>query len=339
MKLKAFRLSSLGRRVGLMACAAGLASFLVCGAASAAEQKVAYRLKWLINMSTVGDVLADSLGFFKQAGLAVEIKAGGPERDAIRELELGYAQFGVASADQVIQAAAKGAPVVVVAQLFQVNPLQWIYFQDAVRLDSPADLKGKRIGVTFGKNDEIIMRTLLARAGIAEGQVRLESVRLDYTPFYKRQVDLWPVYANTQAVEIGRRLTQAGERIGFFNPGDFGVRFVANSVVTSERLVAENPELVKRFVAALMQGWRAALDPANTETAIFQVRRHDPDTPVDLLRDQLEATRRLVQPAAGTPVGRIDLPAWEQTEQIMLACGQITRPVKVAARLRPMVGE
>ncbi len=53
--------------------------------------------------------------------------AGDPERDAIRELELGNATFGVASADQVIRARAKGAPVVVIAQLFQINPLQWIY--------------------------------------------------------------------------------------------------------------------------------------------------------------------------------------------------------------------
>ncbi len=313
--------------------------FFFLGGSAGAGLKITYRLKWLINMSTVGDILADGMGFFKQAGLDVEIKAGGPERDAIRELELGYADFGAASADQVILASAKGAPVVVVAQLFQANPLQWIYFKDAVRLDSPSDLKGKRIGVTFGKNDEIIMRTLLARAGITEDQVALESVRLDYTPFYKRQVDLWPVYANTQAVEIGRRLTQAGERIGFFDPGDYGVRFVANSVVTSQRLLAENPELVRRFITALMQGWRAALDPANTETAISQVRRYDPDTAVDLLRAQLEATRRLIRPEGGAPVGRIDLPAWEQTEQIMLACGQIAKPVKVAARLRSMVGE
>jgi NitT/TauT family transport system substrate-binding protein len=316
-----------------------LVLMLLCGAASAAEQKVVYRLKWLINMSTVGDILADRMGFFAQAGLAVELKAGGPERDAIRELELGYADFGVASADQVIQAAAKGAPVVVVAQLFQVNPLQWIYFKDKVRLDSPADLKGKRIGVTFGKNDEIIMRTLLAQAGIAEDQVRLTSVRLDYTPFYKHQADFWPVYANTQGVEIGRKLIQSGEAVGFLNPGDYGVRFVANSVVTSERTMSENPELVRRFVTALLLGWRAALDPANTERAIAEVRRYDPDTAPEMLRAQLAATRPLIQPPAGAPVGRIDGAAWEQTEQIMLAHGQIPKAVHVGARLRPMIKE
>jgi NitT/TauT family transport system substrate-binding protein len=324
-----------GRRRVVAVCVTLVAMFFWCERAVAAEQKIVYRLKWLINMSTVGDILADSMGFFKQAGLVVELKAGGPERDAIRELELGYADFGVASADQVIQAAAKGAPVVVVAQLFQVNPLQWIYFKDKVRLASPADLKGRRIGVTFGKNDEIIMRTLLAQAGITEDQVQLASVRLDYTPFYKHQVDLWPVYANTQGVEIGRKLTQAGEQIGFLNPGDYGVRFVANSVVTSERNLSEHPELVQRFVAALLQGWRAALDPANSERAIADVQRHDPDTSREMLRAQLEATRPLIQPPAGLPVGRIDTPAWTQTEQIMLSHGQIPRAVNVTGRLRP----
>lgn len=319
----------------IVVCATLLVTLLVSGRVPA-DQKVNYRLKWMINMSTVGDILAESQGYFRQAGLAVELKAGGPERDAIRELELGYADFGVASADQVIQAAAKGAPVVVVAQLFQVNPLQWIYFKDRARIDSLADLKNKRIGVTFGKNDEIIMRTLLAQAGIGENQVRLSSVRLDYTPFYKRQVDLWPVYTNTQGVEIGRKLTQAGEPIGFLNPADHGVRFVANSVVTSERLLAQNPERVERFVRALLKGWQAAVDPANTEMAIADVQHYDRDTPREILLEQLKATRALIQPTGKEAIGRIDLPAWEQTEQIMLAHGQIASPVHVAGRLRPL---
>ena len=81
---------------------------MMAPAPSQAAQPIAYRLKWLINASTAGDVMAVNQGFFAREGLAVEVKAGGPERDAIRELELGYAQFGVASADQVIRALSKG---------------------------------------------------------------------------------------------------------------------------------------------------------------------------------------------------------------------------------------
>ena len=139
------------------------------------RKKSDYRLKWLINMSTVGDVYALAQGYFKEAGMEVDVKPGGPERDAIRELELGYAQFGVASADQVIWALEKGSPIVVTAQLFQVNPLHWIYRQKKMTIQDLSDLKGKTLGVTFGKNDEIIMRTLLSRAGIREKEVRLFS--------------------------------------------------------------------------------------------------------------------------------------------------------------------
>ena len=52
-----------------------------------AEEKINYRLKWLFNASVVGDIIADANGLFAQAGLNVTVKEGGPERDAIRELE------------------------------------------------------------------------------------------------------------------------------------------------------------------------------------------------------------------------------------------------------------
>ncbi|MBT8341470.1 MAG: ABC transporter substrate-binding protein [Desulfatitalea sp.] len=309
-----------------------LVSFLVLLLApksAMAADEVTYRLKWLINMSTVGDVLAQSQGFFKSEQLAVTLKPGGPERDAIRELELGYAHFGVASADQVIKAVAKGAPVVVIAQLFQINPLQWIYFEDNFTLNGASDLIGKRIGITFGKNDEYIMKALLNQSGIALDQVRLFSVRLDYTPFFHRQVDLWPVYANTQGIEIGNSLEKAGERIGFLHPVRFGVNFVANSVVTSMKRLADDPELVRRFSSALLKGWRAACDPGFRDKAIAAVQRYDRDTDRDTLKVQLQETQRLVSPQGLKHIGDIDIAAWRQTEQIMLTYGQINRPVGI----------
>lgn len=318
--------------------AAAVAIAVAFGTAQA-QIDVSYRLKWLINMSTVGDIVAVDRGYFEEEGLAVELKAGGPERDAIRELELGYADFGVASADQVVHAIAKGAPVVVIAQLFQVNPLQWIYFKDRIRIDRLEDLKGRTIGVTFGKNDEIIMRTLLAKSGIGSRRVRLFSVRLDYTPFYQGEADLWPVYANTQGVEIGHRLKASGEAIGFLNPEEYGVRFVANSVVTSEDMLSQRPRLVHRFVKALLRGWTAVLDRSETDRIIDAVQQYDRDTPRHLLVAQLDATRPLIRASGEKSVGYIDATAWEQTEEIMLTYKQIKKPVKVVSRLKSVLAE
>jgi NitT/TauT family transport system substrate-binding protein len=296
---------------------------------------VAYRLKWLFNTSVVGDLYADVHGAFARHGIRVMVKEGGPERDAIKELELGYAQFGVASADQVIRAVAKGSPIVVIAQLFQVNPLQWVYRSDKLIFGSPVDFKGKTIGLTFGGNDETIMRTLLAKFGLTEASVNVYSVRYDYSPFYEGKVDLWPVYVNAQGIIIQDKLEKAGERVGFFNPDAFGVKFVANSVVSSQKMINEQPDIVDRFRKALIEGWQNAVAPENNEKAVSVLRQFDKDTPAEIIRKQLAATRGLIKPGPESVIGSIDIPAWKQTEQIMLDQKLISGLVHLDKVLKP----
>ena len=307
--------------------------FLASGSAFAKPDKIAYRLKWLYNVSVVGALYAETYHIFDQAGLDVEIKAGGPERDAIRELELGYADLGEASADQVIRARAKGSPVRVVAQLFQENPLQWIYRPEDIRISNLSDLKGKVIGVTFGGNDETIMRTLLAEARIPDSEVTLFSVRYDYTPFYRHRVQLWPVYRNAQGPIISGQLEKAGERTAYFNPTDFGVKFVANSVVVESRTMKENPERVKRFLNALLKGWRESLALENKEKALDVLEKFDPGTSRPIHEQQLDITRMMVRPTPDFVIGTIDENAWEQTEKIMVEQKQITKPVNIGKAL------
>ena len=317
-----------------------LAAFSLGGCGKKADkglEKVTYRLKWLFNISVVGDLYTDVHGIFAERGLRVTIKEGGPERDAIKELELGHAQFGVASADQVIRAVSKGAPVVVIAQLFQANPLQWIYRPEKTRIEGPDDLKGKTIGITYGGNDETIMRALLSKYRIMNNEVTFFSVRYDYTPFYEGEVDFWPIYRNAEGVVIGEKLRKAGEQVSFFDPDAFGIRFVANSVITTEHMFKERPGTIQNFVRALLQGWREALDPANKEKAVATIHQFDKDTPIDIIRKQLAATRMLMKPPPGTAIGRIDVEAWKQTERIMLEQELIAAPVSVERILRPYI--
>ncbi len=317
----------------LLAC---MVVTLLTSKATASEKNINYRLKWLINASVAGDIYASTYGFFEEQGLKVNVKPGGPERDAIRELELGYAQFGVASADQVIRALEKGASVIVVAQLFQANPLQWIYRAGDMKLASLQDLKGKRVGVTYGGNDETIMNALLAKGRIGEDELTISSVRYDYTPFLRKKVEIWPVYRNTQGIFLSSKLAKEGEKVDFFNPADFGIRFVANSVVTSEKMMKNNPELVTKFVTALMAGWEAALDPQNRKKSIAAIRRYDKDSSVETIEQQIGSTGIMIKPTGTFPIGTIDKNAWMQTEKIMLDQQLIKAPVNIQTRLKQM---
>jgi NitT/TauT family transport system substrate-binding protein len=192
------------------------------------------------------------------------------------------------------------------------------------------------VGITFGGNDEAIMRALLAKHNIADSELNLFSVRYDYTPFYQGKVDFWPLYINAQAPIIGAKLKKAGEKYSFVGPADFGIQFVANSVVTSEKMLESSPDTVKRFVAALLQGWREALDPANKENAIKTVLQFNKETPEAIVRQQLPVTRKLMLPEPDFEFGKIDMAAWKQTEEIMLMQKLIEAPVQIEDRLKPV---
>ncbi len=313
-----------------------LSGFILLSSAFGWEesQDIAYRLKWLANTSTVGDLYADARGMFAENGLKVLVKPGGPERDAIKELELGRAQFGVASADQIIRALSKGAKIYVLAQIFQVNPLQWIYRPDKSPLDKPADLKGKIVGITYGGIDENIMKALLSKYRISESDLTLYSVRYDFTPFYQRKVDLWPIYRNAQGPIIGNKIRDAGEKIDYFDPDAHGIHTVANSVITSEEVLNHHPQMAARFMSALIKGWELSMDPVNAEKAVQTIRQFDRDTDEDIIREQLALTRQFVKPRKDVPFGRIDVPAWKQTEEMMVAQKLILRPIGIDKYLK-----
>jgi NitT/TauT family transport system substrate-binding protein len=119
------------------------------------------------------------------------------------------------------------------------------------------------------------------------------------------------------------------------SPADFGIRFVANSVVTSKQMLEKRPDTVKRFITALLQGWREALDPANKEKAIKTVLQFNKETPEAIVRQQLPVTRRLMMPTADFAFGKIDVAAWKQTEEIMLSQKLIPKSVQVENLLKP----
>ncbi len=297
------------------------------------EPELRYRLKWLFNTSVAGDIYADKAGYFAAQGLRVKIREGSPEKNAINELELGRAEFGVASADQIIRALDKGAHLVVLAQIFQVNPMQWIYREAQPEIKTLNNFRGKTIGITFGGNDETVMRTLLTMAGIKEKEVNLSGVRFDFTPFFLRKVEIWPVYRNSQGVILQDKLAKEGEAVRFFNPAAFGVNFVANSVVTTEKMVKKQPQVVEKFLTALLQGWEAAMNQDNESEVLAAVKELDKSTDDQIMKKQLASTRELVL-AHSKKIGAIDVPAWQQTETIMLQAGQMKRAVQVEKYLR-----
>jgi len=301
--------------------------FVSCQKQNQDNSQVVYRLKWLLNSGAAGSLFAHANGYFNAQGLNVSIRAGGVERNAITEIEMGRAQFGVATGDQIIRALEKGSPICVLAQLFQKSPMCWMYYKNRNNIQSLNDLKGKTIGITFGNEDETIMRSILKKAGIHVNEVKFYSVRYDYTPFYTGKVDLWPVYRNSNGIVIQEKLASANEKIAFFSPHDNGIHFVGNSIITSQKIVAQKPDLICKFRNAILKGWTAALDSKNLVQSVEIIHSFDEATDPKLIEKQVISSRTLMKASDNLPLGTINTSDWKQTERFLLDQKILATPV------------
>ena len=130
------------------------------------------------------------------------------------------------------------------------------------------------------------------------------------------QVEAAMIYVNNEPVQ----LANVGEAINLIQVANY-VDLVATGVVTSEQFAAENPELVRAFVAAFLRGLQDTLD--KPEEA-FEISRSYVEGLDDSRRGVLNASLELWK---GEPLGHTDPAAWRTTEETLLAMGFLNEPL------------
>src|ERR1700757_4839114 len=144
------------RRLIMAACLVLLASHPAAGLDSASLQ-----LKWKHQFQFAGYYAALEQGFYREAGLDVTIREGGPGVDVAEMIASGKADFGVCSAS-VLRDWAVGRRLVVLAAIFQRSPAVILVARRA-DISSVSELRGRTLMDTPG-SDEIA--AMLTREGV-----------------------------------------------------------------------------------------------------------------------------------------------------------------------------
>src|SRR5262249_14601051 len=106
-----------------------------------------YQLSWIKNVEFAGMYIADTNGYYKDAGFsAVELLAGGPNVSQDSVVAAGKALVGISSPDITGAAILKGAPIVAIGAQYQKNPFA-IMSLATNPINTPQDLIGRKIGV------------------------------------------------------------------------------------------------------------------------------------------------------------------------------------------------
>lgn len=303
------------RRIVLGAIGAAVVLITVFAVmAGCSRDTVRLQLKWIVNAGFAGDIVAEQKGLWK--GLDVDVLPGALGTDAIKAVTSGAAEFGVATGDQLLMAREAGAPIVAIALVYQENPLAWIVRRSA-GIKKPADLKGRKVGLTF-IDDEALFQAMIKKEGLSDTDLTTVSVKFDPSPFLGREIDAFPVFRNTQGVELAMTLQAQGDSAAFVGPAQVGIISYSNLYFTREDFAEKHPETVTAFVQGVVSGWKYARDHPEEAAELVKRRAKDEDTPLAVVTESVRETNRLVQPDNTFVIGEMTPAGWQSTQNVLL---------------------
>ena len=257
------------RRLILLFGVGLVAGFGARGGAAADLQTVRFGTDWKAEAEHAGYYEAIATGIYKRYGLDVKLQQGGPQVNHAQLLAAGRLDFNIATNSFVpLNFVQQNIPMVAVAAMFQKDPSVLIAHPGQGD-DSFAALRGKPIMI--GSDTRIGSWIFLKRKfGYTDAQIR------PYT------FSVAPFLANPQAIQQGYlssepfTIEQAGVKPVVLLIADAGYSSYSSLVETSDTLVRDNPDLVRRFVDASIEGWYGYLygDPAPANALI---KRDNPE--------------------------------------------------------------
>jgi len=281
--------------------------------------KVSVRLKWLHSSQSVGFYVADKKGFYKDSGIEATLNPGGMDFPAIQMVSDGKEQFGVAGAPQLLLAKEKAVPVVALAAIYRKDPGIIISFKNS-NIKKLKDLIGKKLGVEYGSSVEQVYRSMMKNAGINPSYVIEVPQKYDYTSFLSGRIDAVFYWA------MGDFLLEDNYKFNIIWPSDYGVNFYCDTLFTSQDMIKNKADLVKRFVKATLRGFNYAYN--HPEEAVSYALMYSDQLKKEQQEKYMQASLKFLKPDA-KPIGYMEKKAWLKMQKALLEGGFMKKPVKI----------
>jgi ABC-type nitrate/sulfonate/bicarbonate transport system substrate-binding protein len=266
--------------------------------AAAPASDYVLKLNGAITPSSAGVLIAISDGLFQREGLTLQLQRGTGDADVISTVARDEHVLGLASAEAFLRARAAGQPVVAFAASYILSSVEF-FALSGTRLQSPADLEGKRIGYKPDSEISIILYAFIATNAIAQSGMAIVESDHALSDLREGRID---VLIGHREVE-GHALDNANVSYRSFSPNSFGVHSIGPVYFANERAFS-SPRHLQKILTAIANGWDAAY--ANYDRIIPIIARSIDErlSSVQISRF-MDAQRRLLRPS-GARFGELD---------------------------------
>jgi len=275
------------------------------------------QLKWTHQFQFAGYYMAMEKGYFRAAGLDVELLEGGPEVNTTQEVVNGRADFGVGTSGLLVDRA-NGQPVVAVASILQHSP----FILAGSRSQGLEELHDLELRSAMMETHSAELIAYLKQAGVNLQRIR-QLPHSGHIEDLGGKVDAMSAYSSDEPYDLLVR------RIPFqvFNPRSIGIDFYGDTLFTSQKLAQESPEVVRAVRDAVIQGWYAAQEHPNQALRLIQ-ERYKPGLDPLKLQFESDEIRRLMD-ADIIGIGYMNPKRWDHIRLVFANAGLVPASFQV----------
>jgi NitT/TauT family transport system substrate-binding protein len=298
----------------LLAVALSLPLSVAHGQSTPKQEDINFRMNWTFIGTYAPLYLGVERGFFAEQGINLKILEGKGSVATANTVANGSDPFGYLDMGAVARLVDKGLPLKCIAQIRQKTTMALLSLTKT-GVNKPQDLIGRKVSYTPGDSNSLLFPPFLKATGLELNQLKLEGI--DSSIYLKAlvagQVDVTMGYLDTE----GFILENQGHNINAMLFADYGVNLVQNCVVTSHKMINEQPDLVKRVVAAAVKSFTYA--QTHVDEAVSVSHKLFPTTDAKLIRRQVEFLPSVFGDSVkqGKPIGWVDPQVWVKTLAIL----------------------
>ncbi|PTN33027.1 ABC transporter substrate-binding protein [Desulfonatronum sp. SC1] len=285
-----------------------------------ASRLVRFIPHWSPQAQFAGYYVAKDKGFYARRGLEVELLRGGPDNPAGPALAQGRAEFASMFLSGGLELRSRGVPAVNIGQIVQRSALMLVAKKSSGIL-SPIDLDGKRVSVwpDFQAQPLAFFRRYHMNVTVIPQGYTLDLFLLGGVDAASA---MWYNEYNT--------LIHAGineNELSVFFLADYGANFPEDGLYCLESLVRADPDLVRDFVRASLEGWLYAFDHPEEALDAVMRRVEEANLPTNRVHQRwmLARMRDIILPEGGNiPLGRLEEQDYELVATELFETGVIT---------------